>query len=204
MTNDALVDRRAARLARLLAATDAAPRAVAFPASRVAEAQVRRVRASVMRWRIAAAIAVLGFGLSLVPPVRAWIAERARAVLTLVVPPTEVPAATVPAPLPGNRVLFAPGPETFTIHVTARQSAGRVAIVTADAPDAAYITNKPGDAEVVVLPDGLRIVTSPAADASYTVRVPASLKRIQVRIGSEAIRTFVPERAGERFLVELM
>jgi len=76
--------------------------------------------------------------------------------------------------------------------------------VTADAPDAAYITNKPGDAEVVVLPDGLRIVTSPAADASYTVRVPASLKRIQVRIGSEAIRTFVPERAGERFLVELM
>lgn len=204
--NDTLVvDRRAANLSQLLAATDVPARTIAFPAQRVAVAQVRRARAAAVRWRIAAAIAVFGFGLSLVPPVRAWIAERAREILGIVAPAPEAPAtAAAPMlPAPGNRVTFQPSAEVFTLHVTSRQASGSVTIVTADAGDAAYLADKPGDAELVVLPDGLRIVTGRDAEASYTVRVPATLKRIQVRIGGEAVRSFVPERAGQRFTVEL-
>lgn len=201
-----VIERRAANLSLLLAATDVPARAIAFPAQRVAAAQVRRARASALRWRIAAAIAVLGFGLSLVPPVRAWIAERARLLLDTFAPPAESPGASAPVftPVsPGNRVTFAPSADVFTLDVTARQAAGTLTVVTADGEDAAYLSDKPGDAAIVVLPGGLRIVTTRTADASYTVRVPASLKRVQVRVGGEPPVSFLPERAGQRFVVQL-
>jgi hypothetical protein len=196
-----LVSRRGDRLAALLRATDPPVPAIAFPAERIARAARRR---AAQRWRVAAGIVALAAVAVGVPPVRAWIVRAARAVWMVAAGPRRAIVAP-PAAAPGaaNRVTFTPGPGTFTLHVAGRQAGGSLIIEsTADSAVSAAISEGSG-AELVVLPDGLRIVNDAGATASCVVRVPAVVRRIVVTVGSAAPRVLAPSRPGQRWVVDL-
>lgn len=191
---DAL-DRRAAKLSALLRATDPPVPVIDYPAGRIAAARERR---SLRRWRMAAAIAVLIAGASLVRPVRAWIVEAARSLFVAGTGRAAPPATPAPQPaaavsVPTNAVTFTPRPGVFVLEVATRQAAGVLRIERADGPDAsAALVGDPGDAELLVRPDGLRIGNRGTAGADYIVRVPAAVTRVLLRIGREPALGRVP------------
>jgi hypothetical protein len=196
MRDDEAVDRRAEKLSALLRATDLPAPAIAFPAERIARARRQRV---VVRWRMAAAIGVLVGGPLLVSPVRAWIVETARSIL--VGTPRSVPApaatpdtATTPAILvPTNVVTFVPRAGLFVLELASRQAAGTLRLARAPGAEAsAALIGNPGDAELLVRPDGLRIGNRAGASADYVVRLPAGLTRVMLRIGREPARQLAP------------
>ena len=193
---------RARRLSALLRATDPPLPALAFPAERIARAARRR---TVLRWRAAAAVALLAVAAVGVPPVRAWIVQAARA-LWAAARPTR-PAAKAPAtgsPAGAGAVTFSPGAGSFVVEVVRPQATGTLTVETTGRPVAsAAVSGATGSAELVVLPHGLRIANDSAATASYVVRVPASLGRIAVGIGGAAVRTLVPAGPGERWVLDL-
>lgn len=198
--------RRTARLSQLLAAADPAPRAFAYPDKRIAAAQVARARREAVRWRAAAAVAVLVAGSTLVPPVRAWITGAARSVWeSLSAPPAAAPAPVVmEPPRPVNRVSFVPAQGAFIVDVAARQASGRIVIERATGMSASVeVQGAAPSAELQVLPTGLRIVNSPAATADYLVRVPATIQRVQLRLGRERGVWTDSAAIDRRFVVQL-
>ena len=200
--DSATVERRSARLRVLLTATDEPARVVKFPAERVARAERQRVL--VRRLGMAAAVALLLVGVG-VPPVRAWIVSSARAIWNSVRPVPAPPAPVRPAE-PGAALLGAvtiPVSDVFALRVTSRQLAGSVIIeTTSDTVATASVRAADKAGELVVLPDGLRIVTEPASTANYLVRVPAGVSRITVQVGNAAPRVLKPG-AGTRWTVDL-
>lgn len=202
-----LVNRRAAALSALLAASDAAPRPVAFPADRVARAARHGVQ--VRRLRIAAATALLLAGAG-VPPVRAWIVDSVRSIWSRVAGaarPVARPDTAVAPAAPGAGTMGSvtiPVGDAFTLRVASRQAAGAITIETFEGPSAsATVTGERDAAELVVLPDGLRIVNARGGSAGYLLRVPASIGRVTLLIGRETPRVFRPDSAGQRWVVEL-
>lgn len=199
----ATVERRSARLKVLLTATDEPARVVKFPADQIARAVRRRVL--VRRLGMAAAVALLLVGVG-VPPVRAWIVSSARAIWNSVRPaPAPAPAPVTPAE-PDAALLGAvtiPVSDVFALRVTSRQTAGAVIIETTSDTVATASVRAAGSAgELVVLPDGLRIVNEPASTANYLVRVPGSVSRITVQVGGAAPRVLKPG-PGTRWTVDL-
>jgi len=196
MHEDAMADRRAAKLSALLRATDPPAPALGFPAERIARA---RQRHAAVRWRLAAGIAALLAVAVLVRPVRAWFIDTARTIFAR----SSAPATTPPAVPPGsaavsgaspatNAVTFTPRAGTFLVEIAARQAAGTLRLVRADGMSAsAALTGDPADAELLVRPAGLRIANRPEATADYTVSVPAGISRLTVRIAREAARDVV-------------
>lgn len=199
------LERRAARLARLLGYADQpAPRAE-FPAARLARARSRR---AALRWRAAAVAALALSGALAVRPVRAWIVEAARAILAL---PLGSPRDSGrPAPIPAvassdtaGAVVFEPAAGVFMVRVASRQAAGALVLELGDGPTArAVVVGDRAQAELLVLPDGLRIDNRPDAEASYLVRVP-SAARVVVRVGSETQQTIRLGAGGSRQVVDL-
>ena len=192
--HDAGPDPRSAKLSALLKASDPPSRALAFPGERIARS--RRRRALVRGLAIAAA--VLLAGAALVPPVRAWIVGAARQ-LWAGAPPRQ---ASLPggaqAAAPANRVAFAAGGDVFTVSVATRQAAGALRVErSTDAAVHAALTGDPAEAALVVLPGGLRIVNGMRVRQDYLVRVPASVARLEVRIGDEPPRTIALDAAGQ-------
>jgi hypothetical protein len=194
--DDDALDRRAAKLSAVLRATDPPVPAIDYPAGRIAAARQRR---SVRRWRMAAAIAVLIAGASLVRPVRAWIVDAARTLFVAgtgkaaapVTPAAEHAAAA--APVPTNAVTFTPRPGVFVLEVATRQASGVLRVERAEGTGAsAALVGDPGDAELLVRPDGLRIGNRRMASAEYVVRVPATVTRVVLRIGREPARQLAP------------
>ncbi len=205
------VAHRGARLARLLAATDPAPRALilrttpaqgrvfAWSRPRLAAWPPRRLAA-------AAALVVLMAG-GVVPPVRAWVAERAVALwhaLTGHERPAAAPAS-VPAPEPGaGSVSFPLAEPVFTIQVTSHQAEGLLTVDAGTRPEAfAAIARGEGPAELVVMPDGLRIVTTSGSTRSYHVRVPPSVTRVVIEVGGAAARVIPAPPSGLPMVVNL-
>jgi hypothetical protein len=136
-------------------------------------------------WRAAAALAfVAGLALA-IAPVRAWIAERLgfgaeRPAAETVSPEDRPPSAPTGG---GVRVAFVPTGERFTIRVSTPQAAGALHIVTASGDTATGEVLGPGDADLLVLPDGLGIRNVPSSTADYRVVVPRRLAAIEVRVG---------------------
>ena len=190
---------RAARLARVLAEADSpAPGSSVFPAARLARARARR---AALRWRVAAAAILALSGTLAVRPVRAWIVEAARAIWTL--PARAARGARPPAPAPppadtAGAVVFTPSEGAFGVAVASRQAAGVLVIEAGEGPSAtAAVVGDRDAAELLVLPDGLRIGNRPDATASYLVRVPAAA-RVVVRVAGGIPDTLRPLAAGER------
>jgi len=199
-----LVDRRAARLSVRLAAADAPPRAIAFPAERVAAAARRP---ALVRWRIAAALALLAAGALGVPPVRAWIAGTARALWSHVsgrAPARDAAPARRAGAESAGTVTFAAPADVFVLRVRARQAAGALMIETTGGSDAtASPTGPVGGAELLVLPDGLRIANNPGDTVGYAVRLPGALARVIVQIAGEPPRLLRPSGPGQHWTFDL-
>lgn len=198
-----LVRRREGRLAELLGETDVAARPMAFPAARIAQSAARR---RVMRWRVAAGLALLIAGAAGVPPVRAWIVSRVQAAWSALsgrdaTPPA--PAAPAAPAVTMGAVSFA-APEQLVIRVLTRQAAGELVIEGAQGAEVrAELTGERNAAELVVGPEGLRLMNRRAATAGYIVTVPERVARILVRVGDERARIFAPPSPGRRLVVNL-
>ncbi len=195
-----LLNRRAQRLGALLRETDPPVPTMAFPAARIARAARR---GPVVRWRVAAAIALLAVASVGVRPVRAWIVQVARVLWAATAgAPRTADVHRAPADAGPSTVTFTPAAGSFILRVQASQTGGTLTVeATSGATASAAIAG--GGAELVVLPDGLRIVNDAASTASYTVHLPASLARIEVGVGRAATRVLVPTGPGTRWVLSL-
>lgn len=206
----ALLRRRADGLAALLAASDfpvpaSAPPSIGFasapstasPDDADDDAKVIPLRrpstpAPASRpWLRAAAIILLVLGVGAVAtPARAWIAALVAELLGGDPPSQPAPSPTTksaPAPAPAaasSRVEFVPTGSAFTIDVAHPQAAGALTLVRAAGPSAtAEVVAGTGEADLLVLPSGLRIGNAAQSTAEYRVSVPASIRRVTVRVG---------------------
>jgi hypothetical protein len=198
-----LVDARARRLSALLRDTDPPVPAIAFPGARIARARQHR---SVVRWRAAAAIALVAAGAIGIRPVRAWIVQATRMVWAAALGEHRTPGAEATSPAAAGTVTFTPAAGSFVVRVVRPQAGGTLTIETTTGEAAsAALTGGRGEAELVVLPDGLRIVNDSLSSASYLVKVPARLARIEVGIAGRATRVLVPPASGAvaRWVVDL-
>jgi len=198
-----LVYARTRRLSRLLRDTDPPVPAIVFPAERIARATRHR---SVVRWRAAAAIVLVAAGAFGVRPVRAWIVQAARSVWTAAVGGRGSRGPEVMPPATEGTVTFKPAAGSFVVRVVRPQAGGTLTIETTTGKAAsAALTGGRGEAELVVLPDGLRIVNDSLSSASYLVKVPAGLARIEVGIAGRVTRVLVPPASGAlaRWVVDL-
>jgi hypothetical protein len=200
-----VLERRSMRLREALAAADPAPRVLALHPDALVRPTVRR---PAYAWRAAAAFAVLLVGSLAVPPVRAWIAQRAGAIMDLASGrhrPTA--AAPVRAPVPpdtAGRLTFAPVGPQLVLEVASRQAAGVLVVETvADTAISALVVGEREAAELTVLPGGLRVRNTRASTASYLVAVPLLLEEVAVRIGREEPVFLRPSRPGERWDIRL-
>ncbi len=195
------LNRRARRLSALLREADPPVPPIAFPAERIARAARRR---AVVRWRVAAALSLFAVAAVGVRPVRAWIVEAAR---DLWAAAAGAPRAVAPPPARAagaSSVTFRPLSAEFVLRVARTQAGGTLVIETTSATSAsASAAAGQGSAELVVLPDGLRIVNDSASAASYVVRLPATIVRIDVGVGRATPRVLIPTGPGTRWTLDL-
>jgi hypothetical protein len=189
-----LVSARSRRLSALLRDTDPPVPAIAFPAGRIARATRHR---SVVRWRAAAAIVLALAGAIGVRPVRAWIVQAARTVWAATLGEHRTGGAEPAPPAGAGAVTFTPAAGSFAVRVAHPQAGGTLTVETTAGESAtASLAGGRGEAELVVLPDGLRIVNDSLSSASYLVKVPARLARIEVGIAGRTTRVLVPPASG--------
>jgi hypothetical protein len=161
----------------------------------------RRSRTRDIRWLAAAAAVVLLALASSVAPVRAWILNRTQALWEAVVASegatTTIPdTAHVVEPTTAS-VSFVPTTDVFILEVTARQVVGSLTVEIGDNDTAtATIAGNGQNEELVVLPNGLRIVNAPGSVATYVVQLPAGLSQIEVALAGEP--PVVLDRSGGR------
>ncbi len=194
------VQRRSARLRRLLAAGDHPGRVIARATARPGCSAARR--GTGQAWRVAAAVGALLVGSHAAPPLWAWLAKSAAEAFG---PRPDAAAIGAPNTAPadsGATVTFTPTTRALTIVVASRQRAGalQVEVVPGGSVSA---TGERDAAELVVLPDAIRIHNRRGSAATYLVRVPVVAGGIVVRIGHEAPRTVSAESAGTRWSVSL-
>jgi hypothetical protein len=198
-----LVVARARRLSNLLRVTDPPVPPIAFPTERITRAMRQR---AVVRWRAAAAIVLLAAGAAGVRPVRAWIVQAARTVWTAAVGGRGTRGAEATPPAAAGTVTFTPSAGSFVVRVLRPQSGGTLTIETTPGEAAsAAVSGGHGEAELVVLPDGLRIANDRGSSASFLVKVPVRLPRIEVDIAGRVTRVLVPPAGGGvgRWVLEL-
>ena len=154
-------------------------------------------------WRAAAALAfVAGLALA-ISPVRAWIAERLG--LGSDRPPAEsvAPAERTVGPVEGGgdiRIAFVPTGDRFTIRVAGYQATGALVLAPVPGDTASGEIRGPGEADLLVLPDGLGIRNARTSTADYRVLVPQSLARIEVRVGDRVAWRGTPDALASGIL----
>ncbi len=192
--------RRSARLGELLQATD-------VPVSDTALRAPRRFAASPALAAAAVVLMVASVAVA-VQPVRAWIVERSLQVWTLVTGDSEeiVAADETPTAEPATTasVSFAPSGPRFFIRVAGNQRTGTVT-VGAGGASAVTAAVRGGSAmeQLVVLPDGLRIVNTDESTADYEVIVPATLSVITVEVAGRVVARFTPGGRASTWTVPL-
>ena len=184
-----------------VASDDAIPAIEASPSSDAKVIPLRRRTAAASTdsrrtWLRAAAIVLLVLGVGVVAtPARAWIAAFLSDLMgggdpapveTPVAPPTvDQPPA---APAASSSVRFVPAGSTFRIDVAHEQAAGGLTLLRAEG-ESATAEVLGGEADLLVLPSGLRIGNRAGSAADYRVSVPAGVRRVTVRVGGGAPTT---------------
>lgn len=180
--DDPIMARRAARLGALLTAADTTPRAITFPAARIARAARRR---RVTRWS-AAAIVVLAVGGALAQqPLRAWVVARVQAAWHAIagVQPAAAPGAALSPAASPSSVSFTPASGNFTVRVRTWQAAGTLTVhFAADSLVRASVLGAGG--EWLVRPDGVDLVNAAASTASVLLEVPRRTPSVTIVIGA--------------------
>jgi len=190
---DALARRRD-RLAALLARTDFPVPASAAPEPGVIPLHSRRreTAAPARPWLRAAAIVLVVLGAGVVAsPARAWIARMLTEAWESVAgdaPPAPAPAPA-PAPKPAEQapaaqVGFVPTGAELSVVVAHPQEAGVLTVAAAPGASAtAEVVGGTGSADLLVLPAALHVRNAPGSAAEYRVTLPASVRRVRVRVG---------------------
>jgi anti-sigma factor RsiW len=195
-------------VATSFAALDAPPELLerTRPSPRAARphASVRAPGAGPVRWlRHAAAVLLLLLPLALVPPLRAWIVERVHGTVGrgATAPPPD-PAPAPAAAQAGGRLRFVPGGEEVQVEVTAWQAAGTLTLRRWEGPAGVLeVVGGSGDEGSMVSERVLRIESAPGSTASYELDLPASVRRVVVRVGGERYRVLEgPDLAGPAVL----
>jgi hypothetical protein len=194
----AVVQRRTARLAELLAATDVP----------VSDTLLRTPRRPVPVPALAAAVVLMAAtAAATVQPVRAWVVERSLAVWTLVTGGSEAHGAASaerPAdPAATASVSFVPSGRTFFVQVAVHQRVGTVTVVSEAGSAVTAEVRGGGPEQLVVLPDGLRIDNTDASSADYTVIVPATLREVSVAVAGRVVVRLTPGGAASAWTVPL-
>ena len=205
--------RRSARLSGILLASDpATPPAPALDELTLRRAaRERRSVAAPRLWLRAATVAALLLAAGVVAsPLRAVVADWLRTQWERIAPGAEAPApAVAPAaspsgPASGARVQFTPQGTVFTLEVAATQAAGALEIRRAGGATAtAEQLGGAPQADLLVLPAGVRIRNAPGSTADYRVIVPATARTVRVRIGEGRERVLTAEELAGGARVEL-
>jgi hypothetical protein len=186
----AALRRRSVNLGVLLARGDfAVPPVAAAPVDDLAARRAAR-RAPMHPWLQAAAVAMLMVSAGLfAAPVRDWVRGLASGGGS---PAAEQPASAPTAtsaevPLAGARIQFTPEGAELSVEIAHPQAGGALRLESSAGSTASAEVRAPAGtapAELLVLPSALRIANDPASVAEYRVTVPASVRRVRVRIGS--------------------
>jgi hypothetical protein len=206
--------RRSARLSGILLASD--PVAPPAPTEVPDELTLRRMRragearsAPAPRpWlRVAAMVALLLAAGVVASPLRAVVAEWLRSQWERITapdprvaaPPAEAPAAALAEPAgSGARVQFTPKGATFSLEVAVPQAGGSVEVRRAADTSATVEQTGGGEqADLLVLPSGVRIRNAAGATADYRVTVPASVRTVRVRVGNGRETTLTAEEVED-------
>jgi hypothetical protein len=164
--------------------------------AREAVRQVNRTARGRSQWglplRAAAAVALILVGALAADPLLAWVHDHwwpgkhaERVVETL-------PAATVaPEAKHGPVVLFEPTSGTFEISIANPQTTGSIRLQVRDVARASAEVSNPGEEAILVLPSGLHVENQASSEASYTLTLPASLRKVEVTIGDRRATTLI-------------
>lgn len=166
---------------------DAGPRV-----ARKAAASAARHRRVV--WMRAASIAALVVAAGvLAGPARAWVTNWVVEVWTGMSPDRPRPAVEAGAPPEdvvevSARVRFEPAGGELSIELASAQDAGRLELRVGDDPTTLVeVLGEAADAELLVLPGGVRVLNSPGESASYRVTVPASVRTVRIFVRDSAV-----------------
>ena len=165
--------------------------------------RVRPRRSSTARWAAAAAL-LLGVTLA-VPPLRAWMVERAMGLLERVgvAPPASSEAGGTGEPAAGGpaaaSVAFEVAGEVLAIEVL--HPGGR--LLVSSRAGAAGGAELRGAREVVVLPGVLTVEDRASPATTYQLVVPASVRTLRLRVGEGPAREHVVPAEGGELVIEL-
>jgi len=184
-------------------AVDEVARARALAATRAAARGGEKFGVPVGWVRAAAAITVLVVGASIVPPVRAWIAD--------LVAPRTVSEAAAPVPVidevsadVGATISFTPAVGVFRVELATFQTGGALSLQGTTADQAAALVVGGGEVSLLVLPSGLRIENHSTSMALYRIELPASLvDRVEIYAGSSLIASHDVQAGAPATLVPL-
>jgi hypothetical protein len=178
------------------------------PARTFALVRERRAPRLPWRWRPAAAAAVLlALGtVALGAPVRTWVVERWTGLRRLLHMPEASRSGQTPPRTPSavGMVSFTLDADSLVVRVATRQAEGSLVLETSATPTASTVVRGQGEHEgILVLPDELRIVNTPASRATYRITVPARLRRVVVMIDRDAPISLTPGSPGESRALDL-
>ena len=99
-----------------------------------------------------------------------------------------VAAAPQAHPDGGTRVRFTPtGPE-LSIEFATAPDEGRVELRVGDGPTTVVeVLGGVAEAELLVLPTGVRVLNAPGAGASYRVTVPSTVRVVRIAVGDSTV-----------------
>lgn len=150
-------------------------------------------------WAIAAVLAtVIAVG-AVAPPVRAWMVERLQSIIQAGDNRSPVdPGPAVQAESPdgaGNIVVFQPDGAEFAIDVSGMISGRLMLTVSArGAATAEVLRGVPP--EIVVLPNGLRVMAESALEADFEINLPATVTQIVVRRDGRLVGRYHADSLG--------
>jgi hypothetical protein len=141
----------------------------------------------------AAVVVVLLLPLLLVSPARAavvgWLqqgwSQLARALGSGGAPPLSPRPARPAAAAPTYAVSFTPVASELSITVVERQRAGRIAVNATSGPEATVEVHGGAEESPLVTDAGLRILNAASSTATYEIALPATVRRVVVRVGDE-------------------
>jgi anti-sigma factor RsiW len=205
-----ILQQRSARLSTWLVGADPAELDVRRSAH-VIRPQIEQARAAhayrPTMWKAAAAIILL-FGLAFaVPPVRAWIVERALDAAETMGWRAAQPDASLPATPaavsedagPALTVSIAVSRDTFEVQVA--RPGGRLVVVRETRTSAS--AEPPAAAGIVATTNTLRIEGNNPAASTFTLRLPERVTVLRIRHDGQAAATHVLPAPGQELQISL-
>lgn len=158
-------------------------------------------RRGARRWRVrglaaaasAAGVLVLSWT---VGPLRAWVWEKGPVAAGGEEATATLPVAVVGAE--GSIVAFSAAGETFSLEIEHAQATGELLLQVLDVDRAAAQITETSGESMLVLPRGLHIENSAGSTASYRITLPASVRRVMLRVGDAPPRVIPLGEEGWR------